>query len=143
MSTKYILIHIGEHVILSYDLKDILFEAEQIVRQYVTDHMRHDLPLNVSEKHPIHGDVCDRFDVEVYAVSPESQERVQLPFQAWVNTYYAEQMESEREESIRVAKQAALRLFADYLDAATAGTPLPDSIEGCRNRAVELWKKAQ
>lgn len=144
---KYILIiHGGDSIYCYPDVDDALIDAKDYVFQVINDHLRHDLPLKATDfrwSHEAGTTIAEAFDIELYSVSPEKQEAVELPFQEWLDAYYAEQKDGRRETRIRELRQEALGKFAAYLDAASSGTDPSIILDGCRNEALKLWNDAR
>lgn len=104
----YVLVSGGE---VSYedwapDPKRILSEAQLHVQQYICDFLRHTLPIKVTPE------LEKRFDVRVYALATEEQgipERLDLPFQEWVDQFY-QNLKNEAVEDLEREYKSFLRL---------------------------------
>lgn len=96
--------------------KEVLNEARISVHDYTSDFLRHDLPVKVDDA------LKARFDLDVYALPREEQGapyRVDLPYQEWVDEYYTEMVQSEKEE--------VFHSFESYLERRDVweGKPVP------------------
>lgn len=101
----YVYITYGEieeaHV--SNSLDDMLCYAHDHVTQYLVDHRRHEDGFEVTEE------VAKDFDVKIYKVG----ETVDLPYQEWVDEFYAERRNWKVEDQNRDYEQY-LRLKAKF-----------------------------
>lgn len=94
----YVLVNSGRVVYTTNDINDILCEARESVYMYISDHKRHELPFKVT------GDALGRMDIEVHELLGK-RSQVALPYQAWIDDYYREMKEGERENKEREYKR--------------------------------------
>lgn len=83
------------------DSKEILTEARLAVDQHICDHLRHDLPFQVTEQ------TAREFDVRAFSLPREGQgvpERLVLPYQQWVDEYYQRGLQDDKDSEERQYK---------------------------------------
>lgn len=93
----FVLLVGGEVVYTTSDSNDIMREARESVFQYISDHKRHDLPLKMTDEE------LRWMDIEVHELLGE-RSQVALPYQPWVDDYYREMKEGERQDEEREYK---------------------------------------
>lgn len=83
--------------------KEILQQAQWAVEQRICDHLRHALPLKVTEQ------VAREFDIRAFSLPREDQEgvpeRLVLPYQKWVDEYYQSSLDDKKETEEREYKR--------------------------------------
>lgn len=94
----FVLLVGGEVVYTTSDSSDVFREARGSVYQYISDHKRHDLPLKMTDEE------LRWMDVEVHELLGE-RSQVALPYQEWIDDYYRELKEGEREDEEREYKR--------------------------------------
>ena len=90
-SPMYVLLIGGEAVYSTSDPADAIREARESVHQYITDHMRNDLPVQLTDED------ISWMDVELHKLLGESSQ-MDIPYQKWADEYFAQQEKWEEEE---------------------------------------------
>lgn len=103
----FIVVAYGEFYSSSHSRETAIGNARNVVDQHISDHMKHMLPLQVTDE------VVRAFDVRVYACGPSSM--VQLPFQEWVDENYRHR-EEYLKESEALEYKRFLELRSKYED---------------------------
>jgi hypothetical protein len=110
----------GEVEHFGHEKAEALNSARMAVDQKISDHHRHDLPVQVDSV------VARELDVYVYEMRDDN--RLKLPFQQWFDDYYAEEQEYERKQDEHEWKQylALCEKFAERIkDTARCGAKGP------------------
>jgi hypothetical protein len=87
----------GEFAVSSDDEETIMAEAEMHCNQYICDFWRHDLPKKLNAE--------DKASLDVHVFDLQEMRKLDLPFQEWVDEWYADKREADREEEQREYKR--------------------------------------
>jgi hypothetical protein len=94
----YVIVSGGEVSYSTNDREDCLLESRLSFDQHITDFLRHQLPMRLSEED------IRRVDLKVYELEDETLE-IRLPFQEWLDDRYEENRKYEKDEAEREYKR--------------------------------------
>jgi hypothetical protein len=95
---RFVMFTFGEFAFSSEDEETILTEAQMHCNQYICDFWRNcELPKKLTDE--------DKASLDVHVFDLQEMKKLDLPFQDWVDDWYADKREAERDEEQREYKR--------------------------------------